>query len=121
MGLNTGWVVMGNLGSYERVSFTVIGDAVNVAARLKGHAEGGQIVIGESTEHAIREIFDTIELAPVMVKGKALPLRTYRVIGEKTAVNADEAEAPAETPAKITNVTYASEPQAPLAQSPEGR
>jgi len=49
MGLNTGEVVMGNLGSSDRLNYTVIGDNVNTAARLYNVAKGGQIIISEST------------------------------------------------------------------------
>ena len=47
MGLNTGEVVMGNLGSSDRLNYTVIGDNVNTAARLYNVAKGGQTIISE--------------------------------------------------------------------------
>jgi adenylate cyclase len=81
MGLNTGEVVMGNLGSSDRLNYTVIGDNVNTAARLYGVAQGGQIIISESTYAEVKDRFAVLELAPVTVKGKSLPLRSFEVVG----------------------------------------
>jgi len=81
MGLNTGEVVMGNLGSSDRLNYTVIGDNVNTAARLYGVAQGGQIIISESTYAEVKDRFAVNELAPVTVKGKAQPLRSFEVVG----------------------------------------
>lgn len=81
MGLNTGEVVMGNLGSADRLNYTVIGDNVNTAARLYNVAKGGQIIISESTYEEVKDRFVVNELSPVYVKGKSLPLRNFEVIG----------------------------------------
>lgn len=81
MGLNTGEVVMGNLGSRERLNYTVIGDNVNTAARLYNVAKGGQIIISEPTYEEVKDRFIVNELAPVFVKGKALALRNFEVVG----------------------------------------
>lgn len=81
MGLNTGEVVLGNLGSSDRLNYTVIGDNVNTAARLYNVAKGGQIIISESTYEEVKERFVVNELTPVSVKGKALPLRNFEVVG----------------------------------------
>jgi adenylate cyclase len=86
MGINTGQVVMGNLGSQKRMNYTVIGDAVNTAARLYNVAKGGQIIISESTWEETKEFFEFRELEPVTVKGKAQPLRTFEVLGRKGEV-----------------------------------
>ena len=84
MGINTGYVVMGNLGSQKRMNYTVIGDDVNVAARLYNVALGGQIIVSESTYEEVKEFFLFRERNPVSVKGKAAPLRTFEVLGRKT-------------------------------------
>jgi adenylate cyclase len=81
MGLNTGEVVMGNLGSRDRLNYTVIGDNVNTAARLYNVAKGGQIIISESTYEDVKDHFIVNELTPVFVKGKALALRNFEVVG----------------------------------------
>lgn len=86
MGINTGHVVMGNLGSQKRMNYTVIGDDVNIAARLYNVAKGGQIIISESTYEEVRDAFEFRELDPVSVKGKSAPLRTFEVLGRKGAV-----------------------------------
>jgi adenylate cyclase len=81
MGLNTGEVVMGNLGSSDRLNYTVIGDNVNTAARLYNVAKGGQIIISESTYNEVKDRFIVNELTPVFVKGKVLPLRNFEILG----------------------------------------
>lgn len=85
MGLNTGYVVMGNLGSQKRMNYTVIGDDVNIAARLYNVAKGGEIIISESTYEEVKDYFEFRELQPVSVKGKSAPLRTFCVVGRKGA------------------------------------
>ncbi|HUY11921.1 MAG TPA: adenylate/guanylate cyclase domain-containing protein, partial [Candidatus Dormibacteraeota bacterium] len=79
MGINTGEVVMGNLGSSSRMNYTVIGDNVNTAARLYNVAKGGQIIISETTYNEVRELIDVTEMEPVTVKGKVEPLRIFDV------------------------------------------
>lgn len=83
MGINTGAVVMGNLGSSSRMNYTVIGDDVNVAARLYNVAVGGQIIVSESTYNEVKDFFELRELEPVSVKGKSAPLRNFEVIGPR--------------------------------------
>jgi adenylate cyclase len=83
MGINTGDVVMGNLGATSRMNYTVIGDNVNVAARLYNVAKGGEIVISEATYEHVRDLVDVVEMEPVMVKGKSVPIRIYNVTGMK--------------------------------------
>jgi adenylate cyclase len=84
MGINTGYVVMGNLGAQKRMNYTVIGDEVNVAARLYSIAAGGQIIVSHSTYEEVRDYFEFRELEPVTVKGKAAPLRVFEVLGRKS-------------------------------------
>lgn len=84
MGINTGYVVMGNLGAQKRMNYTVIGDEVNVAARLYNVAAGGQIIVSESTYQEVRDFFVFRELEPVTVKGKTAPLRIFEVVGRST-------------------------------------
>lgn len=79
MGINTGDVVMGNLGASSRMNYTVIGDDVNVAARLYNVAAGGEIIISETTYALCRDAVDVEALEPVAVKGKSRPIAIYRV------------------------------------------
>lgn len=83
MGINTGEVVMGNLGASSRMNYTVIGDNVNVAARLYNVAKAGEIVISESTYAECRDAVEVEALEPVMVKGKSLPIAAYNVTALK--------------------------------------
>jgi adenylate cyclase len=83
MGINTGDVVMGNLGATSRMNYTVIGDDVNVASRLYNVAKGGEIIISETTYELVRDIVEVDEREPVMVKGKSAPIRIYNVTGIK--------------------------------------
>jgi adenylate cyclase len=85
MGLNTGEVVMGNLGASSRMNYTVIGDDVNVAARLYNVAKGGEIIISETTYARCRDLVDVEALEPVSVKGKTLPIAIYSVKTLKSA------------------------------------
>lgn len=84
VGVNTGEVVAGYLGSSKALEYTVIGDTVNTGARLCGLAEPGQIIISESTHSRVKEQFTFEALPPTTVKGKAQPLRIYRVTGRAT-------------------------------------
>ena len=77
MGINTGYAVIGNMGSESRFDYTAIGDAVNTGARLEsGTKEAGvDVLIGYST--AIKSDHQLKELEPLSVKGKEKPLQVY--------------------------------------------
>jgi adenylate cyclase len=80
VGVNTGIVAAGNIGSERYLQYATLGDATNVASRVCGVAEPGQIVISESTRERMRGNRWTLEaLGPVALKGKEAPLRLYRV------------------------------------------
>jgi len=81
IGINTGLVVAGTVGTDRRREYTVLGDAVNVAARLEAAAEPGQVVVGEPTYRLARHAFAFEPLGGLTLKGKAEPLPAYRVTG----------------------------------------
>jgi adenylate cyclase len=82
IGINVGDVVMGAMGSRQRMDFTVLGDNVNLTARLCGRASPGQILVSAAAhdEAAGEETFAFKRLPPMEVKGKALPLTVYEVV-----------------------------------------
>jgi adenylate cyclase len=81
IGVNSGLVLAGNIGSEDKMEYTVVGDCVNVASRLNGLAEPGEIIIGEEVAQMLpRHLVTLSELEPRQVKGKKEPLRCYKVL-----------------------------------------
>ena len=80
IGVNTGRVVAGNIGSHRRMDYTVIGDPVNIASRLESIAQPNQILIGEETYRLVKGKFKIKEVGPRMVKGRSTPVMVYEVL-----------------------------------------
>jgi adenylate cyclase len=81
IGINTGAVITGSIGSTRALQYTAIGDAMNVASRLVNVASSGEIIVSEHTYRAVAGRVDATALTPVKVKGKAEELKVYRVTG----------------------------------------
>ena len=93
IGINTGEVVAGNIGSPDCMDYTVIGDNVNIASRIESNAKPMTVLISDSTYIKIKDIVVAKEIEPISVKGKSNPIKTYEISGiqifkdEKTRSN----------------------------------
>jgi adenylate cyclase len=82
IGINTGYCTVGNFGSEDRMDYTIIGNEVNLAARLQTLAKMGEILISHETCSLISDTLLADEQPPTTVKGFSKPIRNYQIIGQ---------------------------------------
>lgn len=85
-GINTGLAIAGGIGTADRQDYSVMGDTVNLAARLEGIGEAGDILVGATTYRLTAPLFEFDPLKPVMVKGKEKPVQVYRLLRAKAGI-----------------------------------
>jgi adenylate cyclase len=95
IGINTGMVVTGAIGSSRALQYTAIGDAMNTTARLCGVAQSGQIILSEATFKKVQGQIAAVPLPPVRLKGKADELRIYNAVGTRDRRSPGENTRPA--------------------------
>jgi adenylate cyclase len=81
MGLHMGEFIAGNVGSEDKIDFTLLGDTVNVASRIERLASRHQVLVSETIWHALKPLAYAVQLPPIKVKGKSAPITVYSVRG----------------------------------------
>jgi class 3 adenylate cyclase len=89
LGVTAGEAIVGNIGSPNRMEFTLIGDVVNLASRLCGIAKHGQILVSEEMAEIAKPWFELAAQPEVQLKGKLVPHRPYAVVGERLGLGRD--------------------------------
>jgi ABC-type oligopeptide transport system substrate-binding subunit/class 3 adenylate cyclase/ribosomal protein L40E len=83
VGIHTGLVVMGEVGTDLRVEYTAMGEAVNLAQRLQSAAQPGHVLISADTQRLIAPLFETEALGEMALRGRAQPVAVYRVVAAR--------------------------------------
>src|SRR5262249_9957066 len=92
IGIHTGLVVIGEIGSSEKREMLALGETPNLAARVQGVAESSTVVVSTMTQRLVQGLFECQELGPQELKGFAIPVTVYHVIKENAARTRFEAE-----------------------------
>jgi class 3 adenylate cyclase len=86
--VNTGEVIMGNVGSPQRMDFTAIGEPVNVASRLQAVANVGSVVICTACYEEVKDVLEVRDQGAITLRGMSEPVRVYEVVGETACPDA---------------------------------
>jgi class 3 adenylate cyclase/tetratricopeptide (TPR) repeat protein len=84
VGINTGLVVVGEIGADRHTEYTAMGDAVNLAARMEQTARPGTVQITQETYRLVKPFFDVADLGEIEVKGQPQTVRAYRALGPRS-------------------------------------
>ncbi len=79
IGISTGWVTVGDIGSPARSDYTVLGNQVNLASRLADKAEARQILVTERTMKAVDDLVDGTLVDEISLKGVSRPIKIYEI------------------------------------------
>jgi class 3 adenylate cyclase len=85
VGINSGQVFAGYVGTKNE--YTVIGDTVNIAARLEQAAEPGTVLIGEATGQMVHAVFELKEIPQILAKGKTEPIKAFQILGTRPSTS----------------------------------
>ncbi|MBU2514201.1 AAA family ATPase [bacterium] len=87
IGINSGNVLAGEVGSDQKKEYTVMGDTVNLAARLEDASQTGQILVGLETYRSTKSEFEYRELKPIKLKGKEKPVSVFELVSQKEKIH----------------------------------